>query len=35
MADSEISLRVVFEGWEGYQTSLVNAIAPLASEVLT
>jgi len=28
------SLAKVFEGWEGYQTSLVNAIAPLTKEQL-
>jgi hypothetical protein len=27
--DSSVSLMSVFEGWNGYQTSLVNAIAPL------
>jgi uncharacterized damage-inducible protein DinB len=28
------SLKQVYEGWEGYQTSLVNAIAPLSAEQL-
>jgi uncharacterized damage-inducible protein DinB len=28
------SLSKVFEGWDGYQTSLVHAIAPLTSEQL-
>ena len=29
-----ISLATVYEGWNGYQTSLVNAIAPLTPEQL-
>lgn len=31
---SNISLMTVFEGWNGYQTSLVNAISPLTREQL-
>lgn len=28
------SLRVVYDGWDGYQTALVRAVAPLTSEQL-
>jgi hypothetical protein len=29
-----VSLATVFEGWDGYQTSLVQAISPLTPEQL-
>ena len=34
MTDQAISLSKVFEGWEGYQTSLLHAIQPLTPEQL-
>ena len=30
MTTDALSLKIVYEGWEGYQTSLVHAIAPLS-----
>src|SRR5579871_659219 len=35
MATEDVPLRVVYEGWEGYNTSLVRAIAPLTREQLS
>jgi uncharacterized damage-inducible protein DinB len=34
MGSAPLSLAKIFEGWEGYQTSLVHAVAPLTSEQL-
>ncbi len=33
--DQAMPLKQVYEGWEGYQQSLVHAVAPLTSEQLT
>ncbi len=35
MIEREIPLAKIFEGWDGYQTSIVHAIQPLTSEQLT
>ncbi len=35
MSESSISLSQVFEGWEGYNTSLVHAIQPLTDQQLS
>jgi uncharacterized damage-inducible protein DinB len=35
MSDTETSLARLFEGWEGYNTSLVHAIAPLTPDQLS
>jgi hypothetical protein len=32
MTNQNPPLMTVYEGWEGHQTSLVHAIAPLTSE---
>jgi uncharacterized damage-inducible protein DinB len=34
MPDSRILLRSIFEGWEGYQTSILHAVAPLTRQQL-
>ena len=34
MSDTSISLKQILEGWDGYQASLVHAIAPLTREQL-
>ncbi len=34
MTDQAMPLKQVYEGWEGYQRSLVDAVAPLAREQL-
>ncbi len=34
MTHQKMSLRQIYEGWDGHQISLVNAIAPLTSEQL-
>src|SRR5947209_7574765 len=34
MAEAPLSLKTVFSGWDGYQLSLVRAIAPLTPEQL-
>ncbi len=34
MINNPLSLSFIFEGWEGYQTSIVHAVAPLASSQL-
>jgi len=33
--EAEIALEKIFEGWEGYNTSIVHAIQPLTQEQLT
>ena len=35
MSSDSLSLMGIFEGWEGHQASLVNALAPLSQEQLT
>jgi uncharacterized damage-inducible protein DinB len=35
MSLDTLSLMSIFEGWEGHQASLVNALAPLSQEQLT
>jgi len=34
MIGSDSTLQTVFEGWDGYQTSLVNAVSPLTTSQL-
>ena len=34
MSDSQVPLLVVYEGWNGYQQSIVNAVKPLTSKQL-